>query len=167
MAQDPALSPKRRLLVAERSCGPCTACCTLVGVEELGKTPWTPCRHEKDPFIEDGPGCRCYDGRPAGCRTFLCIWRLGALVDEDDRPDRLGVMIDAYRMEDGSPGIVFWETRPGGFMSAFPRLRPYVLESMKRDPPRPAIVRWYGGKAIDQWDGVELKAPEFKIVEGI
>lgn len=165
MAHGPDQSVKRRLPLAERQCGTCTACCTLVGVESIGKPGWAACKNERDPFIEDDPGCRVYESRPDGCRTYQCLWLLGALDDEDDRPDRLGVMIDAYRMDDGSTGLVLYETRPNGFLDSIPRLRPHAVAAMKRTPPRPTIVRWYGGLEVDQWDGIEVRPLDFELVD--
>ena len=68
-----------------RDCGACTACCHSLGVDELQKPTFLSCEHI-------GPrGCRCYHTRPASCRSFQCLWLLG-MLDEADRPDRLGVI---------------------------------------------------------------------------
>jgi hypothetical protein len=43
-------------------------------------------------------GCRIYDARPKGCRDFNCLWLRGEIPgDESQRPDRLGVIFDAFR----------------------------------------------------------------------
>lgn len=79
----PGLAAKLR----ERSCGSCQVCCEILGVDEI-KPPNEKCVHQ-------GPGgCAIYDGRPATCATFLCAWRVGLLA-KGDRPDRIGVMVDA------------------------------------------------------------------------
>ena len=69
----------------ERPCGGCTACCSVFGVKELGKKPWTGCKHLEE------TGCKIYDKRPAMCKGFFCLWQGGA-GEEDERPDRLGAI---------------------------------------------------------------------------
>ena len=75
--------------MGSRVCGGCTACCTIFGIEELGKKPWTECEHlTKAPFTR---GCSIYRKRPRSCREFNCLW-LGGAGTVKARPDRLGVM---------------------------------------------------------------------------
>jgi hypothetical protein len=77
----------------DRSCGECTACCQTLAVYDLEKPMWTRCTH----LCPNGQGCGIYEERPHTCRQFHCVWRRGGLIaDEDQRPDRLGVMFDAY-----------------------------------------------------------------------
>jgi hypothetical protein len=70
-----------------RECGPCTLCCDVVGVRELGKPGFEAC----DKICADG--CAIYDERPPGCRGYNCMWIQGQLRDED-RPDLVGVVCD-------------------------------------------------------------------------
>ena len=95
-----------------RECGPCTACCTVMGVPELGKGLHETCEHL-------GPtGCRIYVDRPASCRTFSCQWLRGLLevdgsLDPALRPDQCGVIFD---YQPGTPlGDVYtaWEVERG------------------------------------------------------
>jgi hypothetical protein len=58
-----------------------------------------------------GVGCRVYDARPAECRDFHCLWRLGFGADED-RPDRHGVVIDLERSDDPAHAVVVRIWRP-------------------------------------------------------
>ena len=58
-------------VVAEKSCGSCTKCCTVMGVPELKKRPWDECPH-----VLAGRGCNIYADRPSGCRKFICGWLL-------------------------------------------------------------------------------------------
>lgn len=58
-----------------------------MGVQELSKAPNEPCEHDK------GRSCGIYGTRPAGCRSFNCLWRFG-LLDPEDRPDKSGVVFD-------------------------------------------------------------------------
>jgi hypothetical protein len=76
---------------AGRSCGDCTACCTVLAVHELRKPMRWACDH-----VACG-GCRVYDIRPKSCRDFNCQWLLGAVSgDESTRPDKLGVLFDSF-----------------------------------------------------------------------
>lgn len=73
-----------------RSCGPCTACCTVQGVREgleSPKPPGVPCPHlcEK--------GCGIYKKRPDECSTYRCLWLQG-FGELWDRPDLSGVVFE-------------------------------------------------------------------------
>ena len=102
----------RSMTTPRRTCGPCTACCTVMGVPELEKGLHETCEHV-------GPrGCRIYADRPASCRSFACQWLRGLLevdgsLDPALRPDRCGVIFD---YQPGTPfGDVYtaWEVEPG------------------------------------------------------
>jgi hypothetical protein len=54
-----APSLKLKVLEQERSCGPCSACCTTMGVSELNKPEHVACLHLKSPN-----GCGVYENRP-------------------------------------------------------------------------------------------------------
>jgi len=71
-------------LDSSRKCGPCTACCTALGVEELNKPRGVICKHICN-------GCAIYATRPESCRTYYCAWRVGFGLPED-RPDKIGVV---------------------------------------------------------------------------
>jgi hypothetical protein len=76
---------------AGRSCGECTACCTVLSVAEIRKPMRWACE-----YVQCG-GCRIYDKRPPACRDFNCLWLRGAIAgDESHRPDKLGVMFDFF-----------------------------------------------------------------------
>lgn len=86
----------------DRRCGPCNACCTVLGVrnvpgvgtgpdEEPGmKMPGDRCAHQS------ASGCGIYADRPDACRTYRCAWLEGQWGD-GERPDRLGVLFDAAK----------------------------------------------------------------------
>jgi hypothetical protein len=68
-------------------CGGCTACCTEIGVKELGKPPRCRCEHQTE------SGCGVYGTHPQECRGFVCAWAMGALGSDDKyRPDRCGLL---------------------------------------------------------------------------
>ncbi len=78
----------------QRSCGECSLCCTVLRVDELTKLAGVSCVHQDT----HGPGCAIHDQRPAVCRGYSCLWLQGGL-EERDRPDRLGAVVD-LRTED-------------------------------------------------------------------
>lgn len=89
-------NPNSRLVslpvLQERSCGSCTACCTLPQINEFSKPMFTPCSLLKQP--DEGGSCSIWDDRPIFCREYNCLWRRG-LGKEEHRPDRLGAMLVA------------------------------------------------------------------------
>lgn len=92
-----------------RRCGSCTACCTVLAVGAIGKPANTRCPHLR----VGAPGCGCYDGRPAECRTYICGWMQG-MGGVADRPDRSGVIFDRQRaIDDGDVIVVAREVRVG------------------------------------------------------
>jgi hypothetical protein len=70
-----------------RSCGGCTACCSVFEVPSLvpPKPEWARCPHL------GAHGCACYDTRPEECKRFVCLW-LGGSFSVAARPDRSGVL---------------------------------------------------------------------------
>jgi hypothetical protein len=75
----------------QRSCGDCSLCCTALRVDEIGKLAGVPCEHQ----LPRG-GCAIHARRPKICRAYQCLWLDGGLR-EDDRPDRLGAVVDIVR----------------------------------------------------------------------
>ena len=114
--------------MSERSCGECSLCCTLLRVDELEKLGGTPCAHQ----LAAG-GCGIYPERPGICREYHCLWLRGGL-EEADRPDRLGAVIDVV----GGVGPAWLEIReaePGAFERS-PRLRAIAEEYRASLPVR-------------------------------
>ena len=72
-----------------RTCGTCTACCTIMAVDELAKPIDTSCVHC------DGTSCMVYRSRPRACREFDCGWLQDphGVFDEDQRPDKSHVVV--------------------------------------------------------------------------
>lgn len=96
--------------IGGRSCGDCTACCSVKSVRELGKPSQTACRH----LCQNG--CAIYEARPTSCREYACLWRQGLIEgDERRRPDNLGVLIDyePFARMPGTVRLVVWEMVPG------------------------------------------------------
>ena len=93
-------------LTKGRTCGSCTACCKVLGVEELGKLEGQQCPH-----VCAG-GCSIYKKRPESCREFECLWLQG-LFEERDRPDRLRVVFDVTTTDAPIHGILAREMLTG------------------------------------------------------
>lgn len=127
-------------VAATRSCGPCTACCTLPRIKPeedfpQGKPGYTKCEH----LCESG--CSKYDDRPALCRDYQCLWRAGIVLgDERERPDRLGLMLTLDGSEDK---IVFdvWELWDGAAENNPGR---WFIERLVAKGGFPVNIRFYG-----------------------
>src|SRR5215468_4207083 len=52
-----------------RSCGSCSMCCYMMGVEAIDKPKYRWCQHCKP-----GKGCAIYTSRPGVCKAFACMW---------------------------------------------------------------------------------------------
>jgi len=141
----------RRTESTARNCGECSACCTVLRVDALQKLGGTPCRHLR----RDGPGCAIHPRRPGICRGYRCLWLQGGL-EEGDRPDRLGAVLDLVT-RGASTQLEVHELAPGA-LDASPRLRA-VVERFRatlavrvhspgdpRDPDRPFRVLMPGGE---------------------
>lgn len=76
-------------VLVDRSCGDCTACCTVLTVDTPGfkKPPGTPCTHLTS------LGCGIHVIRPDICRTWFCVWRRVAELPDWARPDRSGLLV--------------------------------------------------------------------------
>lgn len=115
-----------------RTCGGCTACCTVMGVAEIGKGSWQRCD------LECGNGCAAYLSRPPSCRDYSCLWLLdpGQKVFRNmERPDRVGVVLDVTGLDHpvterlGMQAAVAREVRPGAFEEPAARA---LLERIER-----------------------------------
>jgi len=83
-------------VIQPRTCGSCTMCCKIMGVEELGKPPHEWCRH-----TDVGYGCRIYPDRPPTCKEFECLWLQQTIFPEELRPDKCRVVLSSLRDGDG------------------------------------------------------------------
>lgn len=80
-------------IAGERSCGSCAECCLALEVTEIRKPAFRPCGELRK---VDGSRGRCgvYDTRPVSCGTYRCLWLLGIIGEQRDRPDRVGIVFD-------------------------------------------------------------------------
>ena len=98
---------------AERSCGSCSLCCKVIGIEALDKPVGHWCPHAKP-----GRGCAIYHQRPGECRDFSCLWLDNDRLGEEWKPSRSKIVL--YRMDEGrrlvahvdanAPGV--WRQEP-------------------------------------------------------
>ncbi len=102
------MKPLQMVPIEGRECGPCKACCTVVGVEELAKPMRQPCQYECE------AGCGIYEQRPGSCQTYSCMWLNGTLAgDTRRRPDVLGMIFDLRENNLGINIICAWEVWEG------------------------------------------------------
>jgi hypothetical protein len=83
-------------------------CCTVLRVDEIGKLAGSPCAK-----LAPGGGCGIHATRPGICRAYRCAWLEGKFR-EDDRPDRLGAVVD-FAPRGASFDLVIIEGEPGCF----------------------------------------------------
>lgn len=97
------------ILQSNRSCGECDACCVWLDVEDEGIAHT---RGVRCPRLGDDGKCQSYDERPRTCRDFECLWLVG-FGGEEDRPDRLGVILHLMPPTSGVVVVAANEIRPG------------------------------------------------------
>lgn len=89
-----------------RRCRSCSECCTALAVIELGKDEFSRCGSVKPGC----GGCAIYEARPESCREWFCGWLQGYGANAD-RPDRIGVVLDAEEGVHGEGIIKAWITK--------------------------------------------------------
>ena len=77
-----------------QDCGDCKLCCSLLEIKALSKPKNKKCQH-----LSIIKGCSIYNVRPSACRRYNCLWQLNEAMPADLRPDRCGIMFEAYRPE--------------------------------------------------------------------
>lgn len=78
-------------------------------------------------------GCTIYERRPGICRAYQCLWLQGKL-DAEDRPDRLGAVLDLVH-EGGAALLAIREATPGA-TEANPRLAAIAARYREAMPVR-------------------------------
>jgi len=102
-----------------KTCGECSACCIAFDVGALEKPAGVPCPH-----LQAEGCCGIYPERPDSCRAFACGWLTDATWSNDERPDRLGVIVvpadqdSAFASSAAVPLLVAYELRPGALASS-------------------------------------------------
>ena len=96
-----------RVLTQKYPCDGCTVCCTVMGLQELGKPFYAKCVQ----VVENG--CGIYADRPRSCQDFVCSWAAGLLGDSQTRrPDQTGLLFFLRRFADGM-WLEIYEAAPG------------------------------------------------------
>ncbi len=87
-------------LVADRECGACTACCTLLKIDEpdFRKPPGVTCGHRVG-----GLGCSIHSTRPDVCRAWYCGWRRLPWLSADMWPPESGILVRVRQVPGGAP----------------------------------------------------------------
>jgi hypothetical protein len=73
-----------------RTCGACSQCCKVMGIDELAKPAGVWCSHRVV-----GVGCDIHGRHPASCRAFACQWLVEPAMPPRLRPDRTKVVLVA------------------------------------------------------------------------
>ena len=91
-------------LVPGRSCGSCTLCCKVMGIEELNKPVGQWCEH-----CSPGTGWKIHERKPNQCREFYCAYLLSPHLGEEWKPERskMVLVID----EDGMRMVAYVDTQ--------------------------------------------------------
>lgn len=127
-----------------KTCGGCTACCTILPVPEIGKRAHQSCRFQRDALNVAGPGCATYATRPSSCRAWSCVWLTDDDLPDELRPDRCGVVFDPVLdlvRQDGKdkPCGQVWAAK--GYETAFaanPAVEQAIILLLERVP----VVLW-------------------------
>lgn len=118
-----------------RHCGTCSACCRWPSVAEIDKPARVPCQFlAKQGFNR----CAIYGKRPEACSAYHCTWIRGhgSSIDNRDRPDTCGVLIDRRSTQFGVV-LVAKSLTPGAAMS--PKGQ-QAIERTTRDEGLPLLV---------------------------
>ncbi len=117
-----------------RKCGTCSACCRWPSIKEIDKPAREPCQ-----FLgAKGYRCTIYADRPEACTKYQCTWirGMGSAVDNRDRPDTCGVLIDRRSTQFGVV-LVAKSLVPGAAMSPKGKR---AIERATRDEGMPLLV---------------------------
>ena len=117
-----------------RKCGTCSACCRWPSVEEINKPAREPCRF----LAKQGYRCTIYEDRPKACAEYRCAWLRGkgSVVNNRDRPDTCGVLIDRRSTQFGVV-LVAKSLTPNAAMSPKGKR---AIERTTRDEGMPCLV---------------------------
>ena len=119
-----------------RKCGTCSACCRWPSIDEgeFHKPARVPCQH----LHKQGYRCTIYADRPKMCSEYRCTWLrgMGSAVDNRDRPNSCGVLIDRRSTQFGVV-LVAKSLTPNAAMSPKGKR---AIERTTRDEDMPCLV---------------------------
>ena len=118
-----------------RNCKACSACCTALAIEALGKAAGERCPHDTG---RASKRCAIYEdpSRPEECATFSCAWREGGLP-ASMRPDSSGVVVSLQNTKLGA-SLVIHETEDGVMQT--PKALPTVSKVVHLGSKHGAVV---------------------------
>lgn len=144
-----------------RECGECRACCTALRVEGVPMRPDLRSRlvyrkQEGEECIHlapKGPACMIYDVRPKACREWSCGWLTEQVLDEEQRPDRWGIIVDERPPTPGfGPTWMVHETRDGAFFEPGPHA---FIETLTAD--RIVLMAYFDGRRGVRGPGIRAE----------
>jgi hypothetical protein len=107
-----------------RSCGSCSLCCKVMGIDELDKPAGAWCQHFKA-----GVGCCIHGSHPPTCQGFRCMWLISPTMPDQVRPDRCKVVL----------------TLEGGDANIVAHADPADPSAWRREPIHGQLRRWAAG----------------------
>lgn len=151
---------RKRLWVAAQGvqpCDGCTACCEVLGVEELKKAYYLPCGHCT------AHGCGIYEARPKSCQGFYCLYSEGVTTD---RPDQCGVLyfLTGGNFLGGQPTLEIYETRQDAFLTQFRKCLSTADNLARKGMGIPYLIFVRFGFPIPTaWDGQNNKVKHLSL----
>lgn len=135
-----------------RQCGKCEICCEIAEVRENDflKLAYEKCKYQCN-------GCSIFgkSERPRVCSDFKCVW-LNDFGNEEDRPDKNGLMISISRFNCGD-WIFTIETKPNAVLTTGKT----IIIDLLNNIDLPVIVSDYGVKPPN--DKGNMTSAEIKI----
>ena len=125
---------KRFKMTAIRTCGTCSLCCKLVGVDALDKPEDAWCPH----VCPGQGGCSIYADRPASCRNFICAWLSGAPDFGDEWFPARCKMVLAPRLWEKARSVSECIRKSGIFV----RVDPDYPDAWRCDPYHSQLLTW-------------------------
>jgi hypothetical protein len=132
------LDARFRAWIGRRTCGECTACCVVHAIVATGSAPYRDCCYST------GTSCAIYATRPAECRGYYCVWRMG-FGTEAERPDRGGMVLDV-QTDGTTPVLVIWRplTEEPGQLDAAWRMAHDLRDVLLDAGAAPAAIEIHG-----------------------
>jgi hypothetical protein len=127
----------------------------LLRVDELSKRGGSPCRQLR--AAPGRPGCGIHAQRPSICRAYSCLWLSGGL-DPEDRPDRLGAVLDVateglvtkLRVHEAAPGAYTGSARLREIVARYRESMPVRISDVSRAGDPAAPVRFEGARELER-----------------
>lgn len=108
----------------DRTCGDCRLCCKVLQITEVRNAPGPGYEEQADgrfAFLKPSGkwcqfagrgGCSVYDEKPMSCADYHCGWLQG-IGEDEDRPDKIKVVINIEETQEYGVLAVLYESYPG------------------------------------------------------